>query len=446
MISSKDNEVAAHVSMPSHCLPELDNTMCNTLAIDNFLQVAGLHVNSLKDCTDGEVYVATNIERIHPSAEFDQGRPTSWFVYSNLSRVSDRDVINDIYVFDSRTRKLVMVIHSVCFTKVLISALARTLSRANMVESQTVDKKTQAVAKTSQPVTRASTPLSIPESKASETNGVPMLAAQASDIHVALKKLINDITDVPMDSIQDQSKLEGLGIDSLMIHEVQSEIKSVFKADIPSSQLSDMDVSSLAQYLDSQNSSPARTRPSSPPMSRSPTVFSSPQSSADDSPATSIRGESPSASGPVSKLAKFVAEQLGTTVTMSRETCLADHGMDSLLSLELAGDIEREFGVQLDHGALTGSTTFGELTDMVIPPVALPAPAMTTTTTPTVIPETQEPPRLSRLGKMNIETVLWKETQDGTKLYADIYLPPSGTKASGKDWPVGKFALAVRSA
>jgi predicted acyl esterase len=37
-----------------------------------------------------------------------------------------------------------------------------------------------------------------------------------------------------------------------------------------------------------------------------------------------------------------------------------------------------------------------------------------------VRPKPEKPPRK---GKIDFQTVMWKECEDGTKLYADIYLP-----------------------
>ncbi|KAJ9667475.1 hypothetical protein H2201_002344 [Coniosporium apollinis] len=346
-ISARDSEIAAHVSMPLHSLPALNGTLCNTLAIDNFLQVAGVHVNCLKDCADGEVYVATQVERIQVRAGFNDGSPSSWLVYSNFLRTSERDVINDVYVFDERTNNLVMLIHGVCFTKVLISALARTLNRANTAK-EVSGQASKSGASTPKTTSRTSTPKTksrasmTPSEKSAESKA--RSAQSVSGTPLALKKLINQVADIPVDSMGDQSTLEDVGIDSLMVHEVQSEIKSEFSIELPSTEIGTMSISSLAKYIDGKN------------------------------------------------------------------------GM---------GDIESAFGVQIEQGFLTSESTFGQLTDKVFPPQA---------STPARVKATSKPEKPPRKGKIDMETVLWKECGP-VKLYADIYLPNSVQSPRG-DWPV----------
>lgn len=124
---------------------------------------------------------------------------------------------------------------------------------------------------------------------------------------------------------------------------------------------------------------------------------------------------------------------------MTRETCLGDCGMDSLMSLELANDIEEAFGVHIDHGYLTAETTFGQLADKVVPakvPVSTLEVEEPKVNNPlkSIRAKPATPPRR---GKIDFQTVMWKECEDSTKLSADIYLPKCAD-TSVKDMPVGK--------
>lgn len=51
---------------------------------------------------------------------------------------------------------------------------------------------------------------------------------------------------------------------------------------------------------------------------------------------------------------------------MTRQTNLADQGLDSLLCIELASDIQKVFGVTVDMGSLDSHSVFGDLLDMVV--------------------------------------------------------------------------------
>jgi acyl transferase domain-containing protein/acyl carrier protein len=428
-VASKGSEVAAQVVMPTHSLPELNATACNSLAIDNFLQVAGMQVNCLKECGEGEVYIATHVGRIQPGAAFSRGNPNSWFVYSNYSRTGDRDVLNDIYVFDTRSHDLVMIIHDVNFTKVLISALARTIGRANITKelSARSEEPKASVRKTTSSKCKTMSVVSDTLWKAVAIAPKTLVESTGPETRSAVKNLVHEVADISIASMDDQITLEDLGIDSLMIHEVQSAVKTSFSVDVPSGELGHMTISSLSTFIDSKDPSHS----SSPATWPSPTAQSNASSDLDteeDTTATSVSGGIAPSSNDISKLAKFVAEQLGTTSTMSRETCLGDQGMDSLLSLELGSDIESEFGVHIEDGWLTAETTFGQLSDKVIPPATPTAPAVQT------LPKPDKPPRK---GKIDVETVMWKECGP-VKLHADIFFPESDKSPRGV-WSVGTY-------
>ena len=69
-ISSKDNRVAGRVSMPPN-QKALHETTTHPLAVNNSLQVAGLHVNSLSDCGPNKAFVATQIDQTQPGSLFN---------------------------------------------------------------------------------------------------------------------------------------------------------------------------------------------------------------------------------------------------------------------------------------------------------------------------------------------------------------------------------------
>ena len=66
-----------------------------------------------------------------------------------------------------------------------------------------------------------------------------------------------------------------------------------------------------------------------------------------------------------SKLARLVAEQLETTVPITASTLLEDHGLDSLMAVELRAEIESTFGISLAPNDIYSSITFSELTSLI---------------------------------------------------------------------------------
>ncbi|RMD39763.1 hypothetical protein DV735_g5370, partial [Chaetothyriales sp. CBS 134920] len=412
MVTSTQDCVASKVTLPTHTIPALTQTTVNTLAVDNFLQVAGINVNCLKACVNGDVYVCTRVERIQPRAGFDTSEAKSWLVYSSFVRSTDREVNNDIYVFDAQTDELCMVIHGVCFTRVGINTLGRTISRANSAANSATTSATTS-ARSTPALSRLTSGTSTPASQPEESS---------LGLELSVKKLVNQVAGVALESLKPETTLESTGIDSLSAHELHEEIQTSFDVDIPSDELLSMTVAALVLSISlhkkgdkkvSRLSTLSRSESSvgSVAMSRTSSFASSVQT-----PATSVSGGSGTdAPAPdLSRLARFVSEQLGTTATMARATCLGDLGLDSLLSLELAHDIEEQFGVQIEEGWLTAETTFGQLADKVVPSTVETKPAKV------AVPKPDTPPRK---GKIDSQTVVWKQCEDSTKLHADIYLP-----------------------
>ena len=86
-----------------------------------------------------------------------------------------------------------------------------------------------------------------------------------------------------------------------------------------------------------------------------------------DTPATEASGDDSPTDGPVSRLAKLVAEHLETTTVIAYDISLADLGMDSLVGVELLNDIEKIFGTRVQMEQLSEKSTFGDLCRLVVP-------------------------------------------------------------------------------
>lgn len=355
-VSAKDKEVVGTVKLPHHGHRIMEDTSCNPLAIDNFVQVAGLHVNSLSECGDDEVFICTKIDSVQLGPEFATSDPnqTTWMVYSNYTSLNEKEVNNDIFVFDTATKKLVMVIFGAHFTKVLIRSLARVLSRANPplsgIELNKPETKSRESLTVTQLLPTAQSTISLAETAAEESG---------PDLESALYELLCKVADAEMGTFTSETTLEELGIDSLMAMEVLGEIRQAFDVDIPPTEFQDLqDIRSLCDFLT------PRVKGFKPPsVSAVPSLISSGQSSSAVSTPASVFEEPLSHDNLVQSLAKMIAEHLETSEKMSNETCLADEGLDSLLSIELVNDIEKQFGAKVE---LTPTTTFGDIASLVL--------------------------------------------------------------------------------
>lgn len=377
-ISSKDREVVGHVAMPNVQLNALKGSICNPLAIDNFTQVAGLHVNGLEDCGDNEVFLCTKIDHLQIRETFNQDGSESgsgpWMVYSKFDREGAKGLVNDIFVFDLASKALVITILGVRFTKVVISSLRKALSRANPAQAiaiSDVDKSRHSDLrlKSSQGLESAVDADALFAKAEAEARSHITANSRNSELRktwLAVKELLHEVADVPIAVISDESSLEELGIDSLMATELLTEIKQSFGVSIPVADFEQIfNFKSLYQYIVARgNFSASVTSSSDTDSSIGLSETSGPSSQGTP---TSEQGKDDLHSHLISKLSKLVAEHLDTTDGISRDTDLGAAGLDSLLGIELGADIEKAFGSKIDMTQLSPETTFGNLSDMVLP-------------------------------------------------------------------------------
>jgi acyl transferase domain-containing protein/acyl carrier protein/SAM-dependent methyltransferase len=366
-VYGRGQEVAGIVILPDCDQSVLQNNVMKPLAIDNFVQVAGLHVNCLNECKNSEVFVCTKIERIQPSLKFQDSK--SWVVYSSFTSIGDREIINDIFVFDKESKCLVLMVLGAHFMKVLVSSLTRVLSRANTARPRIENGAVDATVPTTLavPVKSPSNkdPVLLTVASKIKANAKPSSRGDStSTIDRDIRKLLHRVTDVPMENFKDDSTLEELGIDSLMITEVMSEVCKFFELEISAADFATLlDIKSLRTYL------LARGCGSHEDSSTSESSSESGDDSSSVTPAitaaTSVEDVTSPQNDLGSELAKLVAGHLETSISLTRETNLGNEGLDSLLSIELANDIKKNFGATVNMSLLDGDSTFGDLLDMV---------------------------------------------------------------------------------
>ena len=427
--SNNDGAVVAEVYLPKSqpsCIQEL---LSMPVAIDNFFQVPGLYANCLAPCPSDEVFVSTHVDRIQLSPEFGklqvEGKSRGWDVFAMSTAISDKESSNDIFVTDQVTGQLVFVAFGAKFSRVRTTSLAKILSRANPEDASAVASSTSArrgrventldpfVAPQVKPQAITSSHLHHPRPvqpqqpqhpsslsrKIPVNQSLPSLPSlngtgpQTFSVGDELREMLSKMTDLPADQFQGHVTLDELGIDSLMITEIVSEIHEVFHISIPQDRLQDLQtVSSLCKYLDTHESrqesqkelnipQPQAT-PVTLPLPRPHTLPSHPTANQQINlghrieQITSVAGSSKikeydQHQDLVSRLAGLLGSHLDCPASdFERSTNLVDRGLDSLLCMELMSDVEKMFGVSIDLSVLTGDCNFGQLADILISAVA----------------------------------------------------------------------------
>ncbi|KAL3462245.1 hypothetical protein BJX64DRAFT_288576 [Aspergillus heterothallicus] len=385
-------EVAGRVRLPQFTK---DPELRRPLLIDSFIQISGVHVNCLSDVGPKEVFVCNKVDRIQPGPAFTGEAvvaDASWMVYSSSHAVSDKEVSNDIFVFNAATEELVMFILGARFTRVLISSLVRVLSRANSAEAPAAKPPVKSPVKA--PVQKQTTP-------------APTVKTGTADLMAQLKATISRVIEVPAAEIRDGDMLSNLGVDSLLGTEVMNEINQAFSVSITPEEFDLMtDVASIAKalqpYVGVQDSGyDSEGVPES-------VCSSSDIESGIVTPAITTPDDS------VARLADLVSGHLECEEVTGKSN-LANLGLDSILSIELATDIKKIFGIEIDVSKLDTNSTFSDL-------VTLALPGYGQTSLPTAPAPVSTQTRSSSVSESSIETVLFKQA-DQTSLLADIYYP-----------------------
>ncbi|KAL4963709.1 uncharacterized protein BDV14DRAFT_201678 [Aspergillus stella-maris] len=367
-VYSLGHEVTGRVRLPA-TVQDVDSR--RALLLDNFIQVAGIHINCLSKTGSKEVYVCTKVDRLQAGATFEDetaDASASWMVHSSYHPVSDKEVVNDIFVFHEATGELALFILGALFTKVIISSLVRALSRANGAGGASIKSSTPE----RNPVLQKAPPIVLSPGIATKSSDIPDNAYLLS----RLKESLSRVIEVPVADIHDNDLLDEIGVDSLLGTEVLHEINQSFHVSIPPDVFAALTtVSSILKVLVTclgAQGSGLQTKPVDSEDSGSDIatgVITSGMTTPDD---------------PISRLADLVAEHLECDIPITSTSNLADLGLDSILCIELVTDIKKMFECDINMAQLNIQSTFSNLVGLVLPDlghsVLATLPAVPTTT------------------------------------------------------------------
>lgn len=257
-VSASGNEAVGRVIVSADRPSCMDTSICDLISLDNFLQVAGIHVNCLSPREDDQVFVCTAVEEIIFSAPYMTSRSDSraWTVYTRYTPTSKVDVTNDIFVCDSSSGNLVLAIMGANFKSVPFKSVARSLTRLNKISAistaiAALQSSNSDDVHDSAYQTRFPSPsgeglqkelsrdtLHSPERQATVIASAPQTvtayqqqpeqAMDPSSIVQSVGSMFSAILEIPVEEIEPTANLDDLGIDSLLVTEVLAEIQIRF--------------------------------------------------------------------------------------------------------------------------------------------------------------------------------------------------------------------------
>ncbi|KAF3064674.1 Conidial yellow pigment biosynthesis polyketide synthase [Daldinia childiae] len=249
--------------------------------------VAGIHANCLQEGGgDDDVSVCNAIGEVLWSESLLQSvsqdtssKNRTWRVYSNMEAKGKNTLVNDVFVLDPTTGSIVLAFLGAEFTQVSLTSLRRVLSKINgntitpaPSKSTSLSSTTNNVfADTVQPqqpqvpfnndITRHNDHSTTTTTK-SETSVTPLAA---SGVNQSVRKMLSDIFGMSIEEVQPDADLADLGVDSLMITEISSEIQKHFGVTLSIDDLQDLtDVQSLIRILGGESSIPTPTSTHTP--------------------------------------------------------------------------------------------------------------------------------------------------------------------------------------
>jgi len=224
-VVGRANECAGNIQ-----LRQPSETWFDVPLLDSCSQVAGIWVNFMTDRTSKDVFLATGCEMIMRSPRYTSDfRTESYHVFARHHLESEKVYISDVFVFDPNSGQLLEILIGIRYSKVAKAGLRKILS---MLTGDTLALKFQpAISSNQAPGMSSTAQLETSDSKTeyelgSFINKNPEL--EHDDTRQQLKLLVADICGLKPEKIHDRSKLEDLGIDSLMGMELSREIQQNF--------------------------------------------------------------------------------------------------------------------------------------------------------------------------------------------------------------------------
>lgn len=251
-LSVLNNEVIGQVTVPGEVKIGLEPGVCDPITIDNFLQVAGIHVNCLSDRKGDEVFMCTAVDKVVFSKVFMENRSNnrSWTVYSRYEKLGAKNITNNIFVFDADSKSLVLSIIGAIFRSVPFKSVVKSLSKLNATNLATTEEKAISPADSTY-ASGSSSPDddekeynledNFPTPAPTEVQAQVNNQAKSGQLIQKVREMFAEIIEIPLAEVEPTSTLDDLGIDSLLVTEVQGEVQKRFNVNITTDEFLKLD-------------------------------------------------------------------------------------------------------------------------------------------------------------------------------------------------------------
>ena len=347
---------------------------CDTIAIDTFIQVVGLLINSSALVTSEDVFVATGVDRVLMSPICDFHNRKSWTVYTKYTSTGEGQAAGDVFVL-TREGVLAMTITGAQFTKLLISKLERFLDSANAKPSYATAMKNEndtrvpltssEMTSTTNSVEGMETPPGMDNSSQATSfesdDRLALLEVIDDDAEMSLRKIIATYTGLSPAEIARDANIGDMGVDSLAAVELAEELQTQFGKEISAEDLLVSSHGALSDILVPFSTTKTAKLPRSTNQGAQATIPVTPSSSL----TASSNAGSQNLEGYQIAL-KLLSDTSGAPIASIKDSdTLQELGIDSLSAVELKGDIEDAFNTDIEDDRFTLDSTVKEILDFL---------------------------------------------------------------------------------
>lgn len=253
-VAAMESRVMAKIGRPAG-IPTIISKHATSphILLESFLQVANVHANCLHECGGGEIFHFSRMDHFQAAPGFNphahtEPKTMSWDVIAYTS-MNAGQIAYDMFVYDGNTSRLVVLLLGVHFTSLrqpvtISTSHDMTPAPAQAIPTVTNTKQERAeVGPIGQP--------SVESRPQPETTRPSKDAKQC--IYEDICGLVEKLADIPEDQVAGDKSFDDVGVDSLMMIEVISELSNLYKADLPIDELEQLtDIDSLVNYLHSK--------------------------------------------------------------------------------------------------------------------------------------------------------------------------------------------------
>ncbi|RSL38167.1 hypothetical protein CEP53_015111, partial [Fusarium sp. AF-6] len=216
-------------------------------SLDNFFQVASIHVNCLLDRDRETVFISTAVDEILCSAKYmkDKSPGRSWIVFCKTSQHRDDRILSDVFAYDERTKNLVVAIIGICFRQLPMNTTSGqkgswcheraprqdTVITPRQRGDGTIRRSPLIGNDPHHPNGDVFTPEVPAPSAAGPTAGAERLGASC-ELDRQVRQILTDIIGINYDEIAHDAGLGSLGVDSLLVTEVLRAFRVQLQVDM----------------------------------------------------------------------------------------------------------------------------------------------------------------------------------------------------------------------